>query len=197
MTVRNSILIYQYVKILSLVLFILKGIDFISSLSFNPIIFVFILGICYALSELLGFLLIKILISFSKYPVILSKCFEKISYLHKDTSIQKNPFVLGAFLKDNKLDGTIDIHAFKDVYYLKFSENRLFYKEKSLQWKNIVSWKYERISIIRSNIDNIVFKYKGEDSQTKSMNLNSYEMRISSYELLILTVAFILNKDQN
>lgn len=198
MTVRTSILIYRYIKIVILALFIYVGVDFIYPLLFNTIIkIIFILGIGFILSELLGFLLIKFLISFSKYPDVLSKCFEKISYLHKDRNNQKTPFVIETFLIENKLDSTIDIHTFKDVYYLKFYENGLYYKGKSLQWKNVVSWKYKRIPKGRTITDNIVFTYKDENNQTKRMNLNSYEMHISSYELLILTVAFILNMDQN
>ncbi|RKS98269.1 hypothetical protein [Chryseobacterium defluvii] len=191
MTVRNSILVYRYVKMVSLILLIIKGIDFTSPLTFNTIIkIVFILGASYILSELFGFLLIKLLISFSKYPVILSKCFEKISYFHKDSNLQKIPFVIETFLKDNELNTTIDIHTFKDVYYLEFSESGLSYKGKSLQWKNVVSWKYKRMSKGRNNIDDIVFTYKNENNQIQNMNLNSYEMQIFSYELLIMTVAF-------
>jgi hypothetical protein len=144
----------------------------------------------YIISKLISTVIIKWLLSNSKYPAILSKCFEYLSIRHVNQLNTKDSFPIEKFLKENKLHKTIDIHTFNDIYYLRFSDNALSYKGSSIQWKNIDSWKYAKIGKGRNYVDQINIVYKNEDEQTKEMILDSYEMRIYSYELLIMMVAY-------
>lgn len=195
MTIRNSILLYKYSKwIILLLVIIISVMLFIPiSISLSLPTFIGLLTVCvvgYTISNLISPVIIKWLLSNSKYPVILSKCFEYLSIRHGNELNSKDSYQIENFLKENKLNKTIDIHTFSDIYYLRFSDNALYYKGRSIQWKNIDSWKYAKIVKGRNYVDQISIVYKNEDEETKEMILDSYEMRIYSYELLIMMVAY-------
>lgn len=195
MTIRNSILLYKFCKWAILVLFILivirSGLTIRTPLSSSTVVALLITGtVGYIVTLLILPLLIKLLLVNSKYPVILSKCFEHLSIRYRSKFTSESNYNLEKFLRENGLNKHIDIHTFRDVYYLKFSDNGLSFKNQSLQWNNIVSWKYKRILAGKSYADQIDILYKNESGEVKKLSLNSYEMRIYSYELLIMMVAY-------
>lgn len=189
MTIRNSILFYKYSKraiLLLIVIIVVLVLPIRFLLPLPPLVWLliaFVVG--FIISNLISPIIIKWLLSKSKYPIILSKCFEYLSIRYKSEFTTENNYNIERFLKENGLNKRIDIHTFSDVYYLKFSDLGLSFKNQSLQWNNIVSWKYKRVLEGRGYVDHVSI----EGGEVKKLSLNSYEMRIYSYELLIVIAA--------